>query len=119
MALDSFGHCFCCKFNCHVNAFRTGTPANRGLPVLIAFWALQFFHDRFLFWQPKGHSNGALLGTLAVLGLAITGFISTRLAITHCQNLCGASFNSLDKHFPLFVGFLVCGVFHCGFFIVE
>jgi len=80
--------------------------SNPGIIVLLTFFALQFFAIGFLFgnlralaMQPVGHIAG--------IGAAITGFISTLMAVpisTYIGKFIGST------ALPLFVGFLICGL---------
>jgi DHA1 family bicyclomycin/chloramphenicol resistance-like MFS transporter len=80
--------------------------SNPGIIVLLTFFALQFFAIGFLFgnlralaMQPVGHIAG--------IGAAITGFISTLMAVpisTYIGKFIGGT------ALPLFVGFLICGL---------
>ncbi len=74
--------------------------------VIIVFFAIQFFTIGFLFgnlralaMQPIGHIAG--------IGAAITGFISTSMAIP-ISTFIGK--NIQTTALPLFVGFFICGV---------
>jgi len=74
--------------------------------VLIVFFAVQFFTIGFLFgnlralaMQPIGHIAG--------IGAAITGFISTSMAIP-ISTFIGKNIETTAL--PLFVGFFICGV---------
>jgi len=80
--------------------------SNPSIIVLLIFFAVQFFAIGFLFgnlralaMQPVGHIAG--------IGAAITGFISTLMAVpisTYIGKFIGAT------ALPLFVGFLICGL---------
>ena len=80
--------------------------SNPSIIVLLTFFALQFFAIGFLFgnlralaMQPVGHIAG--------IGAAITGFISTLMAVpisTYIGKFIGGT------ALPLFVGFLICGL---------
>ena len=80
---------------------------NPNINVLLSFFALQFFAIGFLFgnlralaMQPVGHIAG--------VGAAINGFVSTIMAVP-IATLIGKSVKTTTL--PLFVGFLVCGIF--------
>jgi len=84
--------------------------ANPGVVVLLTFFAIQFFSIGFLFgnlralaMQPVGHIAG--------IGAAITGFISTLMAVPLSTYI--GSFIS-DTALPLFIGFSVCGALSIG-----
>jgi len=78
---------------------------NPGVPVLLSFFGLQFFAIGFLFgnlralaMQPIGHIAG--------IGAAITGFVSTLMAVpisTYIGRFVA------DTALPLFIGFSICG----------
>lgn len=79
---------------------------NPPLGLLLAFFALQFFAIGFLFgnlralaMQPVGHIAG--------IAAAITGFISTLLAVTLSVYIGRFISNSV---LPVFIGFLVCSL---------
>ena len=79
---------------------------NPSVVVLLIFFALQFFAIGFLFgnlralaMQPIGHIAG--------IGAAITGFVSTIMAVPISTYI--GSFISTTA-LPLFVGFLICGL---------
>jgi len=80
--------------------------SNPPVVVLIAFFALQFMSIGFLFgnlralaMQPVGHIAG--------IGAAITGFISTLMAVSLSTYI--GSFLSTTA-LPLFIGFFICGM---------
>ncbi|MDV7188296.1 multidrug effflux MFS transporter [Lutibacter sp. TH_r2] len=84
--------------------FNGGNPP---LYVLLIFFALEFFAIGFLFgnlralaMQPIGHIAG--------IGAAITGFISTIMAVP-ISSLIGRYV--IDSALPLFIGFLFCSFF--------
>lgn len=81
------------------------TP-NPNIYVLLAFFALQFFAIGFLFgnlralaMQPVGHIAG--------IGAAITGFVSTFMAVPISTYI--GRFIS-ETTLPLFIGFVICGL---------
>ncbi len=84
--------------------------SNPSIWVLLAFFGAQFFAIGFLFgnlralaMQPVGHIAG--------IGAAITGFISTIMAVpisTYIGRYVG------DTVLPLFIGFLVCALLSIG-----
>ena len=83
--------------------YNTGNPP---VAILIAFFALQFLSIGFLFgnlralaMQPVGHIAG--------IGAAITGFISTLMAVS-ISTYIGRFIE--DTALPLFVGFFICGM---------
>jgi DHA1 family bicyclomycin/chloramphenicol resistance-like MFS transporter len=84
--------------------------ANPSLPILLIFFASQFFAIGFLFgnlralaMQPVGHIAG--------VAAAITGFISTLMAVP--LSIYIGRFVSTTA-LPLFVGFLLCSVLSIG-----
>lgn len=79
---------------------------NPSLTVLLIFFALQFFAIGFLFgnvrslaMQPVGHIAG--------MGAAITGFLSTSMAVPISVYI---GRNVTTSTLPLFIGFLICGL---------
>ncbi len=79
---------------------------NPGIGVILTFFAIQFFAIGFLFgniralaMQPVGHVAG--------IGAAITGFISTLMAVPISMYIGREVTTSA---LPLFVGFLLCSV---------
>ncbi|MFT7035010.1 MAG: DHA1 family bicyclomycin/chloramphenicol resistance-like MFS transporter [Cyclobacteriaceae bacterium] len=86
------------------------SSANPSLPILLIFFASQFFAIGFLFgnlralaMQPVGHIAG--------IAAAITGFISTLMAVP--LSIYIGRFVSTTA-LPLFVGFLICSVLSIG-----
>jgi len=80
--------------------------SNPDIIILLTFFALQFFAIGFLFgnlralaMQPVGHIAG--------IGAAITGFISTLMAVP-ISTYIGKFIEGTAL--PLFVGFLICGL---------
>ena len=85
------------------------TP-NPNIRILLIFFGLQFFAIGFLFgnlralaMQPIGHIAG--------IGAAITGFISTMMAVP-MSTVIGRYVSTTAL--PLFVGFLICSAFAIG-----
>ncbi|NBT86889.1 MAG: Bcr/CflA family efflux MFS transporter [Flavobacteriaceae bacterium] len=79
---------------------------NPGIEILMLFFALQFFAIGFLFgnlralaMQPMGHIAG--------MAAAITGFISTIMALP-ISTFIGTYIE--DQVWPIFLGFTLCGV---------
>ncbi len=79
--------------------------ANPSIYILLIFFGLQFLSIGFLFgnlralaMQPIGHIAG--------IGAAITGFISTMMAVP-ISTFIGRYV--VDSTLPLFIGFLICG----------
>jgi len=80
--------------------------SNPGIIVLLAFFALQFFAIGFLFGNLRALAMEPV-GHIAGIGAAITGFISTLMAVpisTYIGKFIG------NTALPLFVGFLICGL---------
>jgi len=78
---------------------------NPSIYILLIFFGLQFFSIGFLFgnlralaMQPIGHIAG--------IGAAITGFISTMMAVPISIFI---GIFVVDSTLPLFIGFLICG----------
>jgi DHA1 family bicyclomycin/chloramphenicol resistance-like MFS transporter len=87
---------------------------NPSLWVLISFLAMQFFTLGFLFGNLRAIAMEPI-GHIAGIGAAITGFISTMIAIPIATYI--GSF-VLGTTLPLFVGFMVCGSISLGIFIL-
>jgi DHA1 family bicyclomycin/chloramphenicol resistance-like MFS transporter len=87
---------------------------NPGLWILITFLAMQFFTLGFLFGNLRAIAMEPI-GHIAGIGAAITGFISTMIAIP-IATYVGSYIQ--DTILPLFVGFLVCGSISLGIFML-
>ena len=87
---------------------------NPGLWILITFLAMQFFTLGFLFGNLRAIAMEPI-GHIAGIGAAITGFISTMIAIPIATYI-GSYIQ--DTILPLFVGFLVCGSISLGIFML-
>ncbi|SHJ41719.1 MFS transporter, DHA1 family, bicyclomycin/chloramphenicol resistance protein [Arenibacter nanhaiticus] len=87
---------------------------NPSLGVLITFLALQFFTLGFLFGNLRAIAMEPI-GHIAGIGAAITGFISTMMAIPIATYIGSFVQNST---LPLFIGFSVCGVISLGVFLM-
>ena len=87
---------------------------NPSLWVLITFLAMQFFTLGFLFGNLRAIAMEPI-GHIAGIGAAITGFISTMIAIPIATYI--GSF-VLGTTLPLFMGFSVCGLVSLGIFIL-
>lgn len=87
---------------------------NPSLSILITFLAMQFFTIGFLFGNLRAIAMEPI-GHIAGIGAAITGFISTMIAIPIATYV--GSFIS-GTTLPLFVGFSVCGCISLGIFII-
>lgn len=79
------------------------TP-NPNVYVLLAFFALQFFSIGFLFGNLRAMAMEPI-GHIAGIGAALTGFVSTMMAVP--ISIYIGKFIK-DSALPLFVGFLVC-----------
>ena len=87
---------------------------NPSLWILISFLAMQFFTLGFLFGNLRAIAMEPI-GHIAGIGAAITGFISTMIAIPIATYVGGYI---QDTILPLFVGFLVCGSISLGIFML-
>ena len=87
---------------------------NPSLWILITFLAMQFFTLGFLFGNLRAIAMEPI-GHIAGIGAAITGFISTMIAIPIATYVGGYI---QDTILPLFVGFLVCGSISLGIFML-
>ena len=81
--------------------YNTGNPP---VYVLISFFAVQFFAIGFLFGNLRALAMEPL-GHIAGIGAAITGLISTLMAVP-ISTFIGRYVT--DRAFPLFLGFLLC-----------
>lgn len=79
--------------------------SNPSLGVLIAFLAMQFFTLGFLFGNLRAIAMEPI-GHIAGIGSALTGFVSTLIAIPIATYI--GSFIAATS-VPLFIGFSVCG----------
>tara|TARA_R110000772_G_scaffold259240_1_gene376806 strand:- start:67 stop:954 length:888 start_codon:yes stop_codon:yes gene_type:complete len=86
------------------------SSANPSLAVLLAFFALQFFAIGFLFGNLRAMAMEPV-GHIAGVAAAITGFISTLMAVP--LSIYVGRFVSTTA-LPLFVSFLICSVFSIG-----
>lgn len=103
--------CFFCISLLYVILFNSGS--NPPLVLLLIFFALQFFAIGFLFgnlralaMQPVGHIAG--------IAAAITGFISTLMAVP--LSIIIGRFISTSV-LPVFIGFLICSACSVGVLI--
>jgi len=80
--------------------------ANPPIVILLMFFALQFFAIGFLFGNLRALAMEPV-GHIAGVGAAITGFISTMMAVP-ISTLIGRFVS--DTALPLFIGFLVCSI---------
>jgi DHA1 family bicyclomycin/chloramphenicol resistance-like MFS transporter len=78
--------------------------ANPGIGVLLAFFGFQFFAIGFLFGNLRALAMEPI-GHIAGIGAAITGFLSTILAVP-ISTFIGKFVTATAL--PLFVGFLIC-----------
>lgn len=79
------------------------TP-NPNVIVLLAFFAMQFFSIGFLFGNLRAMAMEPI-GHIAGIGAAITGFVSTMMAVP--ISIFIGKFVK-DTALPLFIGFLIC-----------
>ena len=78
--------------------------ANPGIGVLLAFFGLQFFAIGFLFGNLRALAMEPI-GHIAGIGAAITGFLSTMMAVP-ISTFIGKFVSATAL--PLFIGFLIC-----------
>ncbi len=78
---------------------------NPNVVVLLAFFAMQFFSIGFLFGNLRAMAMQPI-GHIAGIGAAITGFISTMMAVP--ISIYIGKFVD-QRAVPLFIGFLICG----------
>ncbi len=86
------------------------SSANPSLAVLLVFFSLQFFAIGFLFGNLRALAMEPV-GHIAGVAAAITGFISTLMAVP--LSIYIGRFVSTTA-LPLFVGFLICSVLSIG-----
>jgi DHA1 family bicyclomycin/chloramphenicol resistance-like MFS transporter len=79
---------------------------NPSVEVLLVFFGLQFFAIGFLFGNLRALAMEPV-GHIAGIAAAITGFISTIMAVPISTFIGGYI---VDTALPLFVGFLICGL---------
>ena len=103
---------FCTVSTVYVGLF--WNSQNPSLWILITFLAMQFFTLGFLFGNLRAIAMEPI-GHIAGIGAAITGFISTMIAIP-IATYVGSYIQ--DTILPLFVGFLVCGSISLGIFML-
>jgi DHA1 family bicyclomycin/chloramphenicol resistance-like MFS transporter len=87
--------------------------ANPSLAVLLAFMAIQFFTIGFIFGNIRAIAMEPI-GHIAGIGAAITGFVSTVMAVP-IANYIGSFINTTAL--PLFIGFSIFGVFSIFIFL--
>jgi DHA1 family bicyclomycin/chloramphenicol resistance-like MFS transporter len=80
--------------------------ANPTLPILLVFMAIQFFTIGFIFGNIRAIAMEPI-GHIAGIGAAITGFVSTLMAVP-IANYIGSFIK--DTALPLFIGFSVFGM---------
>ena len=80
--------------------------ANPSLPVLVSFFAVQFFAIGFLFGNVRSLAMQPL-GHIAGIGAAINGFVSTVMAVPIATYIGGFVDTTA---LPLFIGFSICGL---------
>ena len=91
--------------------FFYNTP-NPNVVVLLAFFAVQFFAVGFLFGNLRAMAMEPI-GHIAGIGAAITGFISTIMAVP-ISIYIGKFVN--ETALPLFIGFMICSL--CSMLII-
>jgi DHA1 family bicyclomycin/chloramphenicol resistance-like MFS transporter len=79
---------------------------NPGIVVLLLFFGIQFFFVGFLFGNLRALAMEPL-GHIAGIGAAITGFISTMMAVP-ISTVIGRYVS--NTALPLFIGFLICSL---------
>jgi len=107
---DTLGFTICCAISLtYVILFYT-SGSNPPVAVLITFFGLQFFSLGFLFGNLKSVAMQPI-GHIAGIGAAITGFISTIMAVP-----IGIYIGSFihTTALPLFIGFFLCGSVSLG-----
>jgi DHA1 family bicyclomycin/chloramphenicol resistance-like MFS transporter len=80
--------------------------ANPSVEVLLLFFGLQFFCIGFLFGNLRALAMEPV-GHIAGIAAAVTGFISTMMAVP-ISTFIGGYIS--DTAMPLFIGFLICGL---------
>ncbi len=80
---------------------------NPSIGILLSFFGLQFFAIGFLFGNLRALAMEPV-GHIAGIAAAITGFISTIMAVP-ISTYIGR--NVTDTALPLFIGFTICGIF--------
>ena len=83
------------------------SSGNPHVGVLLGFFGLQFFAIGFLFGNLRALAMEPI-GHIAGIGAAITGFISTMMAVPISTFIGKFTVNTA---LPLFIGFLICGGF--------
>ncbi len=89
--------------------FFYGKP-NPNIIILLFFFGIQFFAVGFLFGNTRALAMQPI-GHIAGIGAAINGFVSTLMAVPIATYIGGFVFATA---LPLFMGFLVCGIFALG-----
>ncbi|WGK66361.1 multidrug effflux MFS transporter [Croceiramulus getboli] len=84
--------------------------ANPPVWVLVSFFAVQFFSIGFLFGNLRALAMEPI-GHIAGIGAAITGLISTLMAVP-ISTFIGRYV--IDTAYPLFLGFLICSTLSLG-----
>lgn len=87
--------------------------ANPGIGVLLFFFGMQFFAVGFLFGNLRALAMEPI-GHIAGIGAAITGFISTIMAVPISVYIGRFV---LDTALPLFIGFMVCAILSIGILV--
>ena len=86
---------------------------NPALPIILIFMAIQFFTIGFIFGNLRAIAMEPI-GHIAGIGAAITGFISTIMAVP-IANYIGSFVNTTAL--PLFIGFTVFGFMSLALFL--
>lgn len=86
---------------------------NPSLPIILLFMAIQFFTIGFIFGNLRAIAMEPI-GHIAGIGAAITGFISTLMAVP-IANFIGSFVK--DTALPLFIGFTIFGTLSFFIFI--
>ncbi len=89
------------------------SATNPSLPIILLFMAIQFFTIGFIFGNLRAIAMEPI-GHIAGIGAAITGFISTLMAVP-IANFIGSFVK--DTALPLFIGFTIFGTLSFFIFI--
>ena len=89
------------------------STTNPSLPIILLFMAIQFFTIGFIFGNLRAIAMEPI-GHIAGIGAAITGFVSTLMAVP-IANFIGSFVK--DTALPLFIGFTVFGTLSLFIFI--
>ena len=89
------------------------SATNPSLPIILLFMAIQFFTIGFIFGNLRAIAMEPI-GHIAGIGAAITGFVSTLMAVP-IANFIGSFVK--DTALPLFIGFTIFGTLSFFIFI--